>query len=138
MSLGSVSAVSQAASLTGASLEDFLQIMVKQLQYQDPLAPQDNTQFIAQIAQFASLEQTRTLGNNMVSLLGVQSSAQSIGLLGRTVDVQTDQGALTGKVVSLDFRGSQPQLTVSFVDQSGNANGQTGNGIALSQVIGVR
>ena len=137
MALGSVSAVSQAANLTGSSLKDFLQIMVTQLQYQDPMNAMSNTEFVSQMAQFAALEQTRALSSNIESLLNVQAASQSIGLIGRGVDVQTEQGAFSGKVIALDFRGGEPLLTVTFVGSSG-ASGSTASNIRLSQVIAVR
>ncbi len=41
----------------GLGKDAFLQLLVTQMQYQDPLAPTDDTQFIAQLAQFTALEQ---------------------------------------------------------------------------------
>jgi flagellar basal-body rod modification protein FlgD len=138
MALGSVSAVSQAASLTGSNLQDFLRIVATQLQYQDPLAPSSNEQFVAQLAQFASLEQARAMSSNMESLLGVQTAAQAMDLLGRAVDVQTAAGAASGKVIELDFSSSEPLLTVSFVAKNGTATGATSSNVRLSQVIRAR
>jgi flagellar basal-body rod modification protein FlgD len=135
MALGSTPAVSQASNLTGSSLEDFLSIMVMQLRYQDPMQPLTNQEFVAQMAQFAALEQTRTMSSNMESLLSVQASTQSIGLLGRSVDVTTVEGALlTGKVTALDFKGSEPKLTVSYAVGGGAQSGT----FLLSQVTAVR
>ena len=76
----------QASQSSNIGIEDFLKILTSQLNNQDPLKPVDNQEFVAQIAQFATLEQSRQLNAKIDSLLSVQSSTQSIGLLGRTVD----------------------------------------------------
>ena len=44
--------------------DEFLQLLVTQMQYQDPLNPTSDTEFIAQMAQFSSLEQMQNLNNN--------------------------------------------------------------------------
>ena len=46
----------------------------------------DNQEFIAQLAQFSNLEQTRQFNDKLDSLLTVQASEQSIGLIGKTVE----------------------------------------------------
>lgn len=60
--------------------QTFLQLLVAQLQNQDPSAPQDGTQFVSQLAQFSSLEQEiqmRTDLDNMNSILTSESSSSS-------------------------------------------------------------
>lgn len=111
--------------------EDFLKILLTQLNYQDPLKPLDNQEFLAQMAQFSSLEQTRQLNDRIDTLLTIQSTAQSIGLLGKTVDVTTSSGTTTGQVTTLTFQEGQAQLTVKVGDQFLT-------GITLSQVTLVR
>lgn len=102
---------------SGISQEDFLKILLTQLNYQDPLKPLDNQEFLAQMAQFSSLEQTRQLNDRIDTLLSIQSSTQSIGLLGKTVDITTEAGAVTGEVTALTFKGGQPMMTVKVGDQ---------------------
>ncbi len=99
-------------SQTSLGQEDFLKILTTQLSYQDPLKPLDNQQFMAQMAQFASLEQSRTMNDNLESLLAVQSASQSIGLIGKTVEVSTATGSVIGQVASLRFTNGQPLITV--------------------------
>lgn len=48
--------------------QDFLQLLVTQMRYQDPLAPQDNQQFISQMAQFSALEGTSNINTSIESL----------------------------------------------------------------------
>ena len=65
----------------------FFKLLIKQLQYQDPLQPMDNQAFIAQMAQFTTLEQMQNL--NRSNLQGL-----AVGLLGRKLD---GIDSLTGK-----------------------------------------
>lgn len=131
--LGQV-AQSQGTSLqsTGIGQDDFLKIMLTQLNYQDPLKPMDNQQFIAQMAQFASLEQTRQLNDRLDLLLSIQSASQSVGLISRTVQVTTAAGSTIGQVVALSFRDGEPQLTVK------TSSGEFLADLRLGQVAAVR
>ena len=95
------------------------------------MASMDNTEFMAQLAQFTSLEQTRELNEKLGALLATQATAQSIGLIGRTVDVKGDSGPLSGQVTLLDLSGSEPRLTVK------QASGALVDGISLSQITAV-
>ncbi len=66
--------------------EDFLAMLIAQLENQDPLDPQDATEFTAQLAQFSSLDQLISMRSSMDALAGVQTDAQSLaaaGLIGR-------------------------------------------------------
>lgn len=53
----------------------FLKLLVEQLKHQDPLAPQDGTQFVAQLAQFNSLEQLISINERLGEVLGKAESA---------------------------------------------------------------
>ena len=102
---------------TVVNQDDFLKILLTQLQFQDPLKPLDNQEFIAQLAQFTNLEQTRELDDNVSTLLSIQSVSQSIGLIGKTVDVAAQDGSkATGTVTTLGFNAGQPRLTVRTSD----------------------
>ena len=57
---------------SGIDQEDFFRILVTQLSYQDPLKPIDNQEFIAQLAQFTSLDQARQHNERIDSLLAIQ------------------------------------------------------------------
>ena len=48
----------------------FLKLLVEQLKHQDPLAPQDGTQFVAQLAQFNSLEQLISINDRLGEVIG--------------------------------------------------------------------
>lgn len=93
----------------------FLRLMVTQLRHQDPLNPQDNSAFVAQMAQFTTLEQMQNLNQNMVRLLELQSGAMSpaAALLGLMVTVATGEGSpLTGRVDAVEYEGGRPKLVV--------------------------
>lgn len=54
----------------------FLKLLVEQLKHQDPLAPQDGAQFVAQLAQFNSLEQLISINERLGEVLGKAEGAQ--------------------------------------------------------------
>ena len=95
--------------------EEFLNILLTQLTFQDPLKPLDNQEFIAQMAQFTNLEQTRQLSENSEVLLTMQSATQAIELLGRNVNVATSEaGVQPGIVDAVNFSQGVPVLSVLF------------------------
>ena len=132
--IGSGTAASQQTNLQtlGVSQEDFFRILITQLRFQDPLKPIDNQAFIAQIAQFTSLEQSRQTNDRIDSLLNIQAATQSIGLLGRTVEIETATGPAVGAVNTLTFEGGQPLLTVT------TSTGAVLTGVGPSRVRVVR
>lgn len=115
----------------GIGLQDFLKILLTQLTYQDPLKPMDNQEFMAQIAQFTTLEQTQQLNGKIDALLSTQASLQSVGLIGRTVDISTTTGTMTGTVSSLSLSGDTP--LISIVTQQGASI----TDVSLSQIVAV-
>jgi len=132
--IGIVDPVGAGSGLQANSLglQDFLKILLTQLTYQDPLKPMDNQAFMAQMAQFTSLQQTQQLNTKLDALLSTQASLQSVGLLGRSVDIADASGTVTGSVIALSLAGQTPQLTVQL------NNGTTLTGVSLSQIAAVR
>lgn len=65
--------------------EDFLKLLMKELEYQDPLEPMDNKEFIGQMAQFSNLHQTSEVVNQLKNLSGMTSDYQTFQLLGKEV-----------------------------------------------------
>ena len=130
--ISTVTATSSSASNTDISLQDFLKVLMTQLTYQDPLKPMDNEQFMAQIAQFTALGQTQQVNTNVQTLVGNQAAAQSVGLLGKTVNFTTSSGPRSGSVTGIDMSGSSPLLTVT-------PPGATAiSGVNLSQITSVQ
>lgn len=136
MNVESVGAVlsTQEQQVQQASLgqEDLFEILLTQLTYQDPLKPLDNQEFIAQLAQFTSLEQAQQTNGNIESLLTMQTASQSLSLLGDIVQVESGQGGQVGKVTTVTFERGIPNLTVQL------SNGAFISGVSLAQVSLVR
>jgi flagellar basal-body rod modification protein FlgD len=79
----------------------FLKLLVTQLKYQDPLQPADNTQFIAQLAQFSALEQMNNVAEGMNKVQQTSSFGAAVQLIGAHVtatgaDGQTVEGTVSG------------------------------------------
>ena len=70
--------------------DDFLKLLVAQMTSQDPLEPQKDTDFIAQMAQFSTLEQSKTMGQDVTGLRDQQDISQAYSLIGQSVSVQAD------------------------------------------------
>lgn len=113
------------------SLQDFLQVLTTQLTYQDPLKPIDNQQFMAQIAQFTTLEQTQQLTATSQAIATAQAAQQSIGLIGRKVSVTTSAGPQSGTITAVDLSGAAPAFTLT-------TSTQALTGITFSQISSVQ
>ncbi|MBK5000668.1 flagellar hook assembly protein FlgD [Pseudomonas putida] len=106
--------------------DTFLQLLVTQLQNQNPLDPQDNSEFVAQLAQFSSLESMQTLNDTVDTLLGNYTSTQALqasSLVGRSVITEADTATVaagTGLTGQIDVTSSTTGLTVNVYDADGN------------------
>ncbi len=129
--IGAVGSTASNLQANGMGMQDFLKILLTQLTYQDPLKPMDNQQFMAQMAQFTSLQQTQQLNEKTDVLLTTQASLQSVGLIGRTVEIGSGTNAVKGTVTALSLATDTPQLTVK------TTSGATLTGITLSQITTV-
>ena len=86
--LGSKTPITQLAGEERLGKEDFLNLLVTQLKYQDPLEPMKNNEFIAQTAQFSALEQMQELNQNVESQMSLQrnmSDMMKTQYIGKTV-----------------------------------------------------
>jgi flagellar basal-body rod modification protein FlgD len=105
--------------------DSFLKLLVAQMQHQDPLNPQGNQEFIAQLAQFTSLEQLMGVNKALSDLYAATTSmnnASMTQLLGRDVTAISDQVPYEGdgtKEIHYDARGDVAQMTVTILDEEG-------------------
>jgi flagellar basal-body rod modification protein FlgD len=84
------------------SQKDFLQLLTTQLKNQDPLKPMDNTEFIAQLAQFTSLQQTTDISQTLTSLSSSLKDMGAVGYLGKQVTINDTEGnTITGIVTEV-------------------------------------
>ena len=100
----------------------FLKLLTTQLQNQDPLNPMDQTQSIAQLAQFSSLQATTELKDAFAAFQSNFSVMQSAGLLGKTVSAQSTDAhgnvsTVTGTVKTISVINGTPEFTLA--DASG-------------------
>jgi flagellar basal-body rod modification protein FlgD len=106
----------------------FLKLLVAQLKNQDPLNPQQNYEFVAQLAQFSSLEQSVGINDRLDQLAlqnqGLQNS-QVVNLVGKNATVKGSIVALkgSGQTVPISFKldGAAKSANVVIKDQSGRA-----------------
>lgn len=98
---------------------DFIKLFLTELTFQDPLEPINNREFLAQMAQFANLEQTRITNESTNNLVAMNATSQSLGLLGRQVEIGSDTGArLLGTVSAIAFTDTGPMLTVNAANNT--------------------
>ncbi|TVM19794.1 flagellar hook assembly protein FlgD [Oceanidesulfovibrio indonesiensis] len=105
--------------------EDFLTLLVVQLQNQDPLNPMDDTQFTSQLAEFSSLEQLTNINKGVESLNGGSERDQmitAVNFIGKEVRASGDMiGKSNSGVSTLFFELDEPIATgfVNFFDKAG-------------------
>ena len=92
--------------------DDFLKLLITQLSNQDPTNPMEDTQFIAQMAQFSSLEQMTNMNESFNKMAAMINSSQAAATIGRTVDIDVGDTTARG-VVEATTMGSQPQVMVN-------------------------
>lgn len=106
--------------------DQFLELLVAQMNNQDPLSPQENGEFIAQLAQFSTVEGIGNLNTSMESLLsGYQSSQalQASSMVGRTVIVPADQAVVdteAGLEGQLALQQNSTNVFVNIYDKAGS------------------
>ncbi|HIW36531.1 MAG TPA: flagellar hook assembly protein FlgD [Candidatus Treponema faecavium] len=93
--------------------DDFLKLLLTQLSHQDPTAPMDNTQFIAQMAQFSTLEQMTNMSVGFNQLSNLLNTSDAVATMGKTVEVDTGAGTGVTGVVEAVVRGERPQVQVN-------------------------
>jgi flagellar basal-body rod modification protein FlgD len=103
---------------------EFLELMIAQMNNQDPLNPTQNEQFLAQLAQFSTLEGIQNLNESVGSMTAIMrgtAATQAAGLVGRAVLVPTDTALMRGEGFSgnVELPESVQQMIVEITSQSG-------------------
>lgn len=94
----------------------FLQLMVAQLRYQDPMNPTDSSQFLAQTAQFTALEKMQSVADQTAQMVSAQIAFGAAGLVGKQVTYPKGDSTATGTVSGVRFESTGPVLQVDGVD----------------------
>lgn len=99
----------------------FLELMITQMNNQNPLSPQDNSEFVAQLAQFSSVEGLERLNTSFNSFMS-NNALQASSLVGRSVSVESEKSTLTkGGIIagSAELAYSTKNLSISIYDEKG-------------------
>lgn len=94
--------------------DDFLQLLVAQLTHQDPTSPLEDTQFVAQMAQFTSLEQLTNMNQSFGTLNRLIGDSAAVNVVGKQVDIEHNGSTISGTITAAT-RGEHPQVRVNGV-----------------------
>lgn len=92
--------------------DDFLKLLLTQLSHQDPTSPMDNNEFIAQMAQFSSLEQINNMSTSFSKMAALLNSSDAVNTIGKEVEINAGDITVRG-VVQAATRGANPQVQVN-------------------------
>lgn len=102
-----------ASAVSGVGSDQFLQLLVAQLQNQDPLNPVSDKEFISQLTALNTVQSLENLNANFSEMLKLQQLTQGADLIGKTVTyTPADGGTATGKVESVAAQDGKFVLTV--------------------------
>ncbi len=105
--------VSSGSALQSLGADGFLQLLVAQLRYQNPMSPSDPNAMLQQTSQLAQVETLDAVADTQRQLLTLQQTAIAAGLIGREVTAVGSEGSpLTGVVDSVRFSEDGPLLIV--------------------------
>ena len=95
------------------NLDDFLKLLITELQNQDPLNPMDNNEILQQVSQIREIESNSRLTETLEAVLLGQSLSTASSLIGRYVEALTDDGTrVTGRVERISVVEGKPVLHV--------------------------
>lgn len=113
-------------SSTTLDSDAFLQLLLTEIQYQDPLDPMDNTEYVAQLAELSQLEQLTDIASGMDDVIDAveqQTSTSALVYLGATVEAEGDTVTLEdGDAESINFTldSDASSVTANIYDSDGN------------------
>lgn len=110
--------------------QDFIKLFVSELQFQDPMQPIDNGQFLTELAQFVGIEEQQQTVQGVNNLLTLDSTDGALGLLNHTINFASPDGSSssTGVVKAILFDANGASLSVSV------SGGNVVTGVRLSQI----
>lgn len=121
-----VKTAAQSASSTSQITGDtFLQLMIQQLQNQDPMNPTDTSQLLTQEAQFTTLSKTEEMTNNLESGNSVMQALSMVGATATVKDSSVQSGYTSGVVSAAELNGSSSAIIID------------GKSYPVSNVVGV-
>jgi flagellar basal-body rod modification protein FlgD len=92
--------------------DDFLKILITQLSYQDPTAPMEDKEFIAQMAQFSTLDQMTSMASDFSRLTTMLAGNEAVSALGKSVEIFSGEEVVHGTVRAVT-RGATPEILVN-------------------------
>jgi len=92
--------------------DDFLKLLLTQLTYQDPTAPMEDKEFIAQMAQFSTLEQMTAMAGDFSKLTAMLMGTEASSALGKGVEILEGERIIQGMVQAVT-KGGTPQILVN-------------------------
>ena len=95
--------------------DDFLKLLVTQLQHQDPMNPMDDKDFMGQMAQFTSVEQLTNMATAIERMSTAGQSTQSIALIGKTVSWKKEDGT-SGEGIAKSVSFADGTITIAVGD----------------------
>ena len=116
-SISSVSTVTDSSEAMSLGKEDFMMLLLEQLNNQDPLDPMDSTQFTSQLAEFTQLEELENLNSTLEEVLAYQQSMQNAAVTsmsGKTVSSSGNTTYLTDSA-SINYELSEDASTVEIL-----------------------
>ncbi|KRC52622.1 MULTISPECIES: flagellar hook assembly protein FlgD [unclassified Nocardioides] len=123
---GHASTGSTTSTATSADKNMFLELMVTQMKYQDPMNPTDSSQMLAQTAQFTSLEKLEAISDQNAMLISTQLAFGATSMIGQTVRWYDKDGVeQSGTVQGTTYMGTGPVLSVD------------GQQVAITDVVSV-
>jgi flagellar basal-body rod modification protein FlgD len=114
---GSSGTGTQQSSVGGLSSQNFLDLMIAQLKYQDPFKPMDAASMMQQTSSLTSVQTLQDVSALQKEILGMQEAATATGLLGKQVSATDASGNVNSGVVSaVSYTAQGPMLKVAGVD----------------------